>query len=216
MSLVNAAFGILPDWHPTGQIRPTAYVSYGANDLLIPSGTNVNFYKGMPVKLSIGSGGAINGVTVATGAMVLAPLTGTSDTPLGVFAGIEYVDSTGKPWVQNYWPASTTLLAGARQVVYVWDDPEIIYRAQLDGAPSVGAGYALTGKQLNVSNFNTGNTLTGLSTTTLSATVVATASQGQFRIIKLFNDIGNLASDPFPVYEVKLQLSPFVAAKTSL
>ncbi len=216
MSLVNAAFGILPDWHPTGQIRPTAYVSYGANDLLLPSGTNVNFYKGMPVKLSIGSGGAINGATVATGAMVIAPLTATTDTLLGVFAGVEYVDSTGKPWVQNFWPASTVLQAGGRQTVYIWDDPEIIYRAQLDGAPSVGAGFALTGKQFNVSNFNTGNTLTGLSTTTLSATTVATAAQGQFRVIKLFNDISNLASDPFPVYEVKLQLSAFVAPKTSL
>ncbi len=216
MSLVNAPFGILPDWHPTGIIRPTAYVSYSANDQLIPSGTNVAFFKGQPVKLVIGTGGTVNGVTVATGAMVLAPVTATSDTPLGVFAGVEYVDATGKPWVNNQWPASQTLLAGARQVVYVWDDPEIIYRAQLDGAPSVGAGYALTGKQLNVSNFAAGSTATGLSQATLSATVVATGSQGQFRIIKLFNDINGLATDAYPVYEVKLQLSPFVAAKTSL
>jgi len=216
MSLVNAPFGIVPDWHPTGQIRPTAYVSYSANDQLIPSGTNVAFYKGQVVKLVIGTGASVNGVTIATGQMVLAPITATTDTPLGVFAGIEYVDSTGKPWVQNNWPASTTLLAGSRQVVYVWDDPELIYRAQLDGAPSVGAGYALTGKQVNVSNFANGTTLTGLSQCTISGTIVATGSQGQFRIIKLFNDIGNLATDPYPVYELKLQYSPFVAAKTSL
>ena len=216
MSLVNAPFGIVPDWHPTGQIRPTAYVSYSANDLLIPSGTNIAFYKGQPVKLLIGSGGAINGVTIPTGAMVLSPVTANTDALLGVFAGVEYVDSTGKPWVQNFWPASTVLLAGARQVVYVWDDPEYIYRAQLDGAPSAGAGYALTGKQVNVSNFAAGNSLTGLSQCTLSATIVATASQGQFRIIKLFNDINGLATDPYPVYEVKLQLNAFVAAKTSL
>jgi len=216
MSLINAPFGIVPDWHPTGQIRPTAYVSYSANDLLIPSATNVNIYKGQPVKLVIGTGAAVNGVTITTGAMVLAPITATTDRPLGIFAGVEYVDSTGKPWFQNFWPASTVLFAGARQVVYVWDDPELIYRAQLDGAPSVAAGYALTGKQLNVSNFAAGNSLTGLSQATLSATVVATGSQGQFRIIKLFNDINGLATDPYPVYEVKLQYSPFVAAQTSL
>jgi len=216
MSLINAPFGIVPDWHPTGQIRPTAYVSYSANDLLIPSATNVNIYKGQPVKLVIGTGAAVNGVTITTGAMVLAPITATTDRPLGIFAGVEYVDSTGKPWFQNFWPASTVLLAGARQVVYVWDDPELIYRAQLDGAPSVAAGYALTGKQLNVSNFAAGNSLTGLSQATLSATVVATGSQGQFRIIKLFNDINGLATDPYPVYEVKLQYSPFLAAQTSL
>ena len=216
MSLINAPFGIVPDWHPTGQIRPTAYVSYSANDLLIPSATNVNIYKGQPVKLVIGTGAAVNGVTITTGAMVLAPITATTDRPLGIFAGVEYVDSTGKPWFQNFWPASTVLFAGARQVVYVWDDPELIYRAQLDGAPSVAAGYALTGKQLNVSNFAAGNSLTGLSQATLSATVVATGSQGQFRIIKLFNDINGLATDPYPVYEVKLQYSPFLAAQTSL
>lgn len=216
MSLVNAPFGILPDWHPTGQVRPTAYVSYSANDQLIPSLTNVNFFKGQPVKLLIGSGGAINGATVPTGAMVISPLTATSDAVFGVFAGIEYIDSTGKPWTNDIWPASTVLLAGGRQVVYIWDDPEIIYRAQLDGAYSVGAGSALTGKQINVSNFTTGSTLTGLSTTTLSGTAVATGAQGQFRIIKLFNDINGLATDAFPVYEVKLQLSPFVAAKVSL
>jgi hypothetical protein len=216
MSLVNAPIGIQPDWHPTGQMRPTAYVSYSANDLLIPSGTNIAFYKFQPVKLLIGSGGTINGVTVATGAMVLSPVTANTDTPLGIFAGVEYVDSTGKPWVQNNWPASQVLLAGARQVVYVWDDPELIYRAQLDGAPSVGAGYALTGKQVNVSNFAAGNTLTGISQCTLSGTIVATGSQGQFRIIKLWNDISGLATDPYPIYEVKLQYSPFVAAKTSL
>lgn len=216
MSLVNAPFGILPDMHPTGQTRPTAYASYGANDPLIPSGTNVAFYKGQPVKLVIGTGASVNGVTIPTGSMVLAPATATSDALLGVFAGIEYVDATGKPTVSDTWPASQTLLAGKPQTIYVWDDPEIIYRAQLDGAPSVGAGAALTGKQFNVSNFAAGNTLTGLSQATLSATTVATGAQGQFRVIKLFNDINGLASDPFPVYEVKLARHQFLNPQTSL
>jgi len=218
MSLVNAPFGILPDMHPTGQVRPTAYKSTGANDLLIPSGTNVAIYKGQPVKLLIGSGGAINGVTIATGAMVVGPVTGTTDDVAGIFAGIEYVDATGKPWANDFWPASQTLLAGAPQTVYIWDDPEIIYRAQMSAAPSTGATYALTGKQLTIDTGTvaSGSALTGLSQATLSATVIATSSQGQFRIIKLFNGIDNLSTDTYPVFEVKIQRTPFVAAKTSL
>jgi hypothetical protein len=216
MSLVNAPFGILPDWHPSGEIRSTGYTSYSANDLLIPSLTNVQFSKGQAVKLVIGTGASVNGVTIPTGSMVLAPITATSDAVLGIFAGVEYVDSTGKPWRQNFWPASQALLAGASQIVYVWDDVELIFRAQLDGAPSTGAGAALTGKQFNVSNFANTSALTGLSQCTLSATIVATASQGQFRVIKLFNDINGLATDAFPVYEVKIARHPFLNPQTSL
>jgi len=227
MSSVNAPFGILPEWHPTGQIRPTAYKGYnaasstsanGTGDALIPSGTNVAFYKGQVVKLVIGTGASVNGVTITTGSMVLAPITATGDKPLGVFAGVEYIDSTGKPWFQNFWPASTALQAGTPQTVYVWDDPEIIYRAQMDAVNTVAPGSALTGKQINVSNFAAGSTLTGLSQCTLSGTNVATGAQGQFRIIKLWNDPNSLNywNDTYPIVEVKLQYSPFVAATTSL
>jgi hypothetical protein len=227
MTAVSAPFGILPDWHPTGQIRPTAYKGYNAassvsanagGDAFIPSGTNVIFQKGQVVKIVVGTGGAVNGVTISTGSTVLAPITATTDAPLGVFAGVEYVDSTGKPWVQNFWPASQALLSGSPQTVYVWDDPEIIYRAQMDGPNSVAPNLCLTGKQINVSNFAAGSALTGLSQCTLSGTNVSTGSQGQFRIIKIFNDALSALywGDAFPVVEVKLQFSPFVAAKTSL
>jgi hypothetical protein len=133
-----------------------------------------------------------------------------------VFAGVEFVDETGKPTVSDTWPASQKLLAGAVQTDYVWDNLEIIYRAQMDGAPSVGAGTALTGKQVNGSNFASGSTSTGLSAATLSATVPATGAQGQFRIVKIANDVNNTAGDAFPVYEVVIQFSPFTAAIVSL
>lgn len=216
MPTASAPFGILPSWHPTGQIRPTAYVSSNATDLMIPSGTNIAFYKGQPITVAIGTGAAVNGVTIVAGQMVFKPWTANTDKIFGVFAGVEYVDAQGKPWVNDTWPASQTLLAGARQVVYVWDDPEIIYRAQMDGAPSAGATYGLTGKQVNGSNFASGNALTGLSQATLSATIPATGAQGQFRIIKLANDTNNTSSDTYPVFEVKVQYSPFAAAIVSL
>lgn len=216
MPSTAAPFGFLPVWHPSGQIRPTAYVSSNATDLMIPSGTNIAFYKGMPVLLSIGSGGAINGATVATGRMVLNKLTATTDKIHGIFAGVEYVDANGKPWSSPNWPASQTLLAGARQVVYIWDDPEIIYKAQMDGAPSAGATYGLFGKQADGSSWATGSTLTGLSTASLSATLPATGAQGQFRIVKLHEATDNSSSDTYPIFEVKVQYSQNTAAIVSL
>jgi membrane associated rhomboid family serine protease len=99
---------------------------------MIPSGTNLAFYKGQPVTVAIGSGAAVNGATIATGRMVFKPWTANTDAIFGIFAGIEYVDATGKPVVSDTWPASQTLLAGARQTVYIWDDPLLIYRAQMD------------------------------------------------------------------------------------
>ena len=182
MPSTSAPFGFLPSWHPSGLIRPTAYVSTNATDLMRLSGSTLAIYKGQPVTVAIGSGGAIDGATAATGRMVFAPWTANTDKIFGVFAGIEYVDATGKPVVSDFYPAGQTFLAGARQVVYIWDDPQIVYRAQMDGAIAVGA-YGLTGKQLNGSNFASGSTLTGLSAATLSATAPATGAQGQFRVV---------------------------------
>lgn len=215
MPNTSAPFGFLPSWHPTGLIRPTAYKSSNATDLVIPSGTNLAFYKGQPVTVAIGSGAAVNGATIATGRMVFKPWTANTDKIYGVFAGVEYVDASGKPWVNDMWPASQTLLAGAVQTVYIWDDPEIIYRAQMDGVPSTGA-YCYQGKQVNGSNFAAGSTLTGLSQATLDLTLPATGAQGQFRIIKLANDVNNSSSDTYPIYEVKVQYSPFTTAIVSL
>jgi hypothetical protein len=216
-------FGILPVWHPSGEIRSTGYRSTGSADLLIPSGTNVNIYKGQPVKLIIGSGSTVNGVTVPTGSVVIGPVTGTSDKVAGIFAGVEFYDATNKPTVLDFWPASQTLFAGQPQTVYLWDDPEIIYRAQMDGQYSVGGalGYSLVGKQVNISLLSVGSvlngsTLTGLSQGAISQTAVATSSQGQFRIVKVFDPNVNTTADLYPVYEIKTVLSPYIAAQTSV
>ena len=221
MSTTAAPFGILPSWHPSGQIRPTAYTSFGATDQMIPSGTTSAFFKGTPIGLIIGSGGAINGSTavVATGRTIFEPLTAI-DTghfrPYGVFAGVEYVDATGKPVVSDTWPAGQAMLAGSRQVVYVWDDYETVFRAQFDGAPTAGGGFGITGKLVNFASWGTGSTLTGLSTAVISGTVPATGALGQARIVKLWESPGNLAADTYPIYEIKLMPCQFVTSVVSV
>ena len=210
-----APFGFLPSWHPSGIIRPTAYVSTNATDQLRLSASTLGIYKGQPVIMSIGSGGAIDGGTAATGRMVVRPWTANTDKIHGIFAGIEYVDASGKPWVNDYCPAGQTFLSGARQVVYIWDDPLIVYRAQMDGLIAVGA-YGLTGKQLNGSNFAAGSTQTGLSGATLSLTAPATGAQGQFRVVKIANEVDNTSSDTYPNFEVVIQFSLYTAAIVSL
>ena len=215
MSNTAAPYGFLPSWHPSGIIRPTAYVSTNATDLVRLSGSTLAIYKGQPVYTAIGSGGAIDGGTVATGRMIIRPWTANTDRIHGIFAGIEYVDATGKPVVSDYYPAGQTFLSGARQVVYIWDDPQIVYRAQMDGAIALGA-YGLIGKQLNGSNFAAGSTLTGLSQATLSATAPATGAQGQFRVVKIANEVDNTSSDTYPTFEVVIQYSPYTTAIVSL
>ena len=215
MSNTAAPYGFLPSWHPSGIIRPTAYVSTNATDGLRLSASTLAIYKGQPVIMGIGSGGGIDGATAATGRMVVRPWTANSEKLHGVFAGIEYVDATGKPVVSDTYPAGQTFLSGARQVVYIWDDPLIVYRAQMDGAIAVGA-YGLTGKQVNGSNFAAGSTQTGLSQATLSLTAPATNSQGQFRVVKIANDIDNTSSDTYPNFEVVIQYSLYLTNVVSL
>jgi len=221
MSTTAAPFGILPSWHPSGQIRPTAYTSFGATDQMIPSGTTSAFFKGTPIGLIIGAGAQINGSTanIATGRMIFDPLSAIDTAhfkPYGVFAGVEYVDASGKPFVSDTWPAGQTMLAGSRQVVYVWDDLETVFRAQFNGVPTAGGGFGLTGKMINFASWGTGSTLTGLSTASISGTVPATGALGQGRIVKLWEGTDNLAADTYPVYEFKLMPNQFVTPVVSL
>ena len=206
MSTVNAPFGLDPIWHPSGLVRPTAYISTGTNDLLIPSGTNVNIFKGQAVKLTIGSGGAINGVTVATGAIVLGPVTATGDAVLGVFAGVEYVDSTGKPWVSNYWPANTAYQTGSC-IAYVWDDPLVVYEMQAAGSLTQAA----IGEQFDITNDTAGSNVTGLSQCTLGTTAAGAGNSKQMRVVNLAPFPGNAWGDAYTVVQVQISEHQYVA-----
>lgn len=187
MSATSAPFGFRPAYHPSGLERAKKYT--------IASAYGTAIYKGQPVILNT------NGtIVVGTAAADL----------LGVFAGCEYVDSTGKPTVSNFWPASTAVLAGTVPTAWVYDDPEQIYEVQSDGSIAQTA----LGDQADVSNV--GNNANSLSTATLSATLAGAAAQAQFRIIGFGQQIDNLPGDAFTVVQVKLARHQFVSNKVAI
>lgn len=217
MSATALPSGLQPAFHPSGEIRSIAHTG------ILLAGTNVNIFKNQPVRLAIGTGAAVNGVTVPAGQVVLAPITTNAQNIYGVFAGVEYFDNTGAPQETNCWIASTTVFAGTAVTAWIWQDPEIVYTAQTDGAMPVivaaGTPFAqFDGREVNLSNFGAGNATVGLSQCTIAAAPVGTAAQGQLQIVKTDPTIYNAlsTSDPFVQLQVKIAFSQVVASYVSI
>lgn len=218
MSLTALPSGLQPAYHPSGEIRSIAHTG------ILLSGTNVNIFKNQPVNLSIGTGGAVNGVTVPAGQVVLAPVVATGTAIYGVFAGVEYFDSTGAPQEANFWAANTVVFAGTAITAFIWQDPEIVYTIQTDGALPViaaaGTPFAqVDGKEYNLSAFTAGSATVGLSQCTIAAgSVVGTGAQGQVQVVKTDPTIltQSSTSDPFVQLQVKIARSQVVAPVVSI
>jgi hypothetical protein len=188
MSAVSSPFGFKPVFHPSGQIVANAYYPTVA--------TMAAIYKGDPVKLD-----------GTTGVVIIA---GDGDATLGVFAGCEYTDATGKPTYSPYWPGST---AGATNIVfYVYDDLNLIYEAQ---GVSVIAATAI-GDSCD-STAATGSAYTGQSLVTLkTGTLSGAATVKQWRIMGLAPWIDNSWADTYPVLRVTQGLNFRFTAKDAI
>lgn len=188
------AYGLIPVAHPTGTVRATQYT------ILNNSGTGYGtaIYKGDLVK--VGTGGQIE---IGDG----------TSAALGVFAGCEFIDATGKPVALPYWPASQTLTSGTTVKAYVYDDPQTIYKVAVGGNASDYV-QAAVGQQANI-NVAAGNTNNGVSGSSITAAVVAAASTAQVRIIGFVNgEIYNATTNPYPELLVQineLQFAPNTA-----
>jgi hypothetical protein len=101
---------------------------------------------GVPNRLSryeIASAGAFNlyrgdvVVPVGTNKRIARPTAGT-DRPIGIFNGVNYLDTVGAVQFKKKWATGTVLLTGSVAEAYVYDDPFTIFRAQSTGAFVVG------------------------------------------------------------------------------
>ena len=195
MSATSAPFGLRPAFHPTGLDRAQALAGG------IASGYGNAILKGQAVQYSPNAG------------VILPVLDTTTNSGLvsGAFAGVEWTDTTGRRRVSNYWPASTTYIAGSC-IAYFYNDQQIVYEIQTDAT----VAQALIGNEANLSNFTAGSTTTGLSQMTLSASPVGSGSTGQFRIVDIAPYADNAWGDPYVIVRVQVSNPQFVAAKAAI
>ena len=198
MSATLAAFGFRPSFHNSGQMRPKAYT--------IATGFAANIFNGDPVKL-VDAGVIQLGTSDGT-------RTGTVDgiSLLGIFAGVEYTDSTGKPTVQNYWPTGTTATA---ITAYVYDDPETLFNVRYTnpGTPGSTTVQTAVGEECDWAPAESGSTSTGLSTTSLTAIM---ATSGQFQITGFSGDVADSLTDAYVTAIVRINEHQYKAAVNSI
>jgi hypothetical protein len=198
MSSTNAGFGLRPKYDEQGYVRPRVYVNG------IQSGYASALLKYQPVTMS---GGFIIQASLAA-------------DWLGVFAGWEGVDSTGRHIISNQWLANQTYSSGNPgdypMRAYVWDDPYTIYSIQANGSvPATSLGV-----QADFVNIASGNTTIGMSTAQLNSSLKTTGQQGQLRILELsigpITGDSNVWGDAFTEVRVQNARHLYVANKTSL
>jgi hypothetical protein len=159
----------------------------------IASGYAANIFSGDPVSLA--------GTATGEGTIELSTLDGTRTGTiaampiLGIFAGCEYTDSTGKPVKSSYWPTGTAQLSGTTAWALVYEGDQNEFEVMADGAIALSD----IGTQADWVNGSSpyGSTYTGISAAMVSATPTASASQGGFQIVDFVEDGANTAGDAY-------------------
>jgi hypothetical protein len=124
---------------------------------------------------------------------------------IGVFWGCEYYDTTNTKVFSRYWPASTPTYNNSNPVCFVYDDPNILYSAQVSGTGDVtgnvntiniglnaNAGYqSELNYNYNISLGAGGSTISGNSGSYVNLATQATAPTQMVKLIKLEPYPGN-------------------------
>lgn len=197
MSSTSAPFGFRASYHNSGQIRPKAYS--------IASAYAANIFSGDPVKL-VDAGVIQLGTSDGT-------RSGTTDgiSLLGIFAGCQYRDATGRPVISPFWPTGTT---ATEIVAWVYDDPETLFDVQYDN-PSAGTTVqTAVGEECDWTVASPGgSTQTGLSNTKLTA---IQATSGQFQITGFSGAVNDSLTDAYLVATVRINEHAYKAPVNSI
>jgi hypothetical protein len=199
MSSTSAPFGFRASFHNSGQMRPKAYT--------VASTYAHNIFSGDPVKLT------------DAGVIQLGTSDGTRDgttdgiSLLGIFAGCQYLDASGKPTISPFWPSGTT---GTEIVAWVYDDPETLFDVQYTnpGTPGSTTVQTAVGEECDWTVASPGgSTRTGLSSTQLG---VIQATSGQFQITGFGYSINDSLTDAYVVATVRINEHHYKAAVNSI
>lgn len=179
MSSTNAPFGLRPVFHPSGQVRPFV-LDNGIADAFAS-----NILNGQPVKI------------VADGTIEDAD---AGDRFVGSFDGAQWVDTTGRPRISNYWPANTAKLSGTTIIANFYRDPTIMYEIQADGSLT----QANIGSQADFNNATAGSTVTGFSQCTLNTATLTSSGSAGLRIINIPPGPDNAPGDAYTIAQVQI------------
>ena len=139
---------------------------------------------------AIYNGGIV--IPLASGTIAI---TDQAVSPLGVFGGVEFVDSTtGKTTFKNYWPGSNNVSVDTNFPVkaFVFDDPMQLFVVVADGT-NTDRATALADIFINcdMASVNNGSTATGRSSDMLDISSAATTNTLDVRIVGLYEDEAN-------------------------
>lgn len=176
MSATAAPYGIQPISDQSATPR-TSRMTNG-----IASGLASNIFKYTPVTIDAATG-------------LLKPVAAITDKIFGVFAGVEYTPTGGRPTESPFWPSGQTYDSSLDMFVYYWPAwiPGQRWLIQADGSVAQTA----FGEGFNFSNFTAGNTFTGFSAVSASATPVGAGVQGQMTLIEFFPGVNDAIGDAF-------------------
>lgn len=196
-----APMGFVPTKNDQGAVSHATYYDIPSN---ASYGITGNLYYNQPVKLDA------NDVPTA--------VTANTDTVIGVFQAIEYVDTNGNTVVSNRYlgtalSATSMLnsLTGLKARVVVFDTVDAFYNVMVGNSTTTAAfTTAMNGKQFNIdpTTATTGSSVSGISGATLAVTPVAAAATGQFLCRGLFQASSqNQWTDPYPIIMVQINKS---------
>jgi hypothetical protein len=218
MSTVYQPFGLKPAYHPSGLDRAVPFV--GTNTFNPATGYSApyslssgqSFYQYQPVGLNSSGQLAIGATAAAT-----SPL-------YGVFDGVEFTDSQGRRSVAK-WASKTTLDASTQIIFWIFQDPNIVYEAQVNGSvtsAALGSEYDFDATNTPAVGYSIGNGGAGFSQAALAATKNTSGTQGQVRVVGLGREVAypagstNQWGDAYTIVQVIIANNSFVAPKVSV
>ena len=184
-----------------------------------PNGNGLTAYKVQIAGVAGSSSSIFQGdmvIPLTNGLVDVSAADGGSVAILGVMAGCQYIDLSGKPIFTNQYPGTSSLKSGTEATVFVYDDPFQVYEVQCDASlTNLATATALIHSNAEGTGFGS-EQANGISSGEISvASAGATTATDNFRIVG-FKDVEGIDYTSAGVVAlVKLNL-PFHTATTGL